>query len=379
MRFLCKTIVAVVAVAVASSAASAGSSLVPLLARVKAVASEGKGNAEAAAAMRELVKQGPEALPEILSAIDDASPLAANWLRSAVDAVADRALLGGKSLPEKKLDAFVRDTKHSGPARRLAYEWLVRIDAGTPDKFLPDMLDDPSAELRRDAVAVVLKEAQEYFEKEQKAAATASYRKALKHARDRDQVQLIAARLKKLDVDVDLTAHFGFITRWQVVGSFDNKKGVGFHTVYPPEKGVDLAAMYKDKEGAVLRWQEHETKLPLGLVDFNKIYGNLHGTTAFAYAIVTSATERPVELRASSNNAIQMYLNGKQIFGREEYHHGTRMDQHVGKGILRAGRNEILVKVCQNEQTENWAQSWTFQLRVCDHLGAAVPLVVEKK
>lgn len=376
MRNVC---VAIAAAAFLSSHAAAGSDLAPLLTRIKAVAGEGKGNTEASAAMKELVKRGPEALPEILSAIDDASPLAANWLRSAVDAVADRALLGGKSLPEKKLEAFVRDTKHSGPARRLAYEWLARIDAGIPAKMLPDMLDDPGAELRRDAVAVLLKEAQGYFEKEQKAAAAASYRKALKHARDRDQVQLIAARLKKLDVDVDLTTHFGFITRWLVVGSFNNKKGVGFHTVYPPEKGVDRSAVYKDMNGEAIRWQEHDTKLPLGLVDFNKIFGNLHGTTAFAYAVVTSATEQPVELRASSNNALQMFLNGKQIFAREEYHHGTRMDQHVGKGILRAGRNEILVKVCQNEQTENWAQSWTFQLRVCDHLGAAVPLVVEKK
>ncbi|MBM4067503.1 MAG: hypothetical protein FJ271_00955 [Planctomycetes bacterium] len=377
MRNLCVSIAC--AIILLSSRASGGSDLTPLLARIKAVASEGKGNPAASAALKELIKQGPEALPEILGAINDASPQAANWLRSAVDAVADRALSGGKSLPVKKLEAFVRDTRHSGQARRLAYEWLVRIDDRTPDRFLPDMLDDPGAELRRDAVAVVIKEAQEYFDKEQKAAASAAYRKALTHARDRDQIQLIAARLKKLGVEVDLTAHFGFINRWQVVGSFDNKKGVGFHTVYPPEKGVDLAAVYKDKDGVALRWQEHETKLPLGLVDFNKIYGNLHGTTAFAFAVVTSPSERPVELRASSNNAIQMFLNGKQIFGREEYHHGTRMDQHVGKGILRAGRNEILVKVSQNEQTEAWAQTWTFQLRVCDHLGAAVPLVVEKK
>jgi hypothetical protein len=51
-----------------------------------------------------------------------------------------------------------------------------------------------------------------------------------------------------------------------------------------------------------------------------------------------------------------------------------RMDQHVGAGVLHAGRNEILVKICQNEQTEDWAQSWSFQLRVCDASGVAVQL-----
>jgi hypothetical protein len=50
------------------------------------------------------------------------------------------------------------------------------------------------------------------------------------------------------------------------------------------------------------------------------------------------------------------------------------MDQHVGRGKLRTGRNEILVKVCQNEQPEEWAQVWSFQLRVCDPTGGKVPL-----
>ncbi|MBI3406864.1 MAG: hypothetical protein HY040_00725 [Planctomycetes bacterium] len=57
------------------------------------------------------------------------------------------------------------------------------------------------------------------------------------------------------------------------------------------------------------------------------------------------------------------------------------MDQHAGKGTLNKGRNEILIKVCQNEEKETWAEPWSFQLRICDDLGAAVPVVVvaEKK
>jgi hypothetical protein len=56
-----------------------------------------------------------------------------------------------------------------------------------------------------------------------------------------------------------------------------------------------------------------------------------------------------------------------------------RMDQHVGQGTLKAGRNEILVKVCQNEQKEDWAQLWSFQLRVCDNLGGAVPVSIREE
>jgi hypothetical protein len=31
-----------------------------------------------------------------------------------------------------------------------------------------------------------------------------------------------------------------------------------------------------------------------------------------------------------------------------------------------------LLKICQNEQTEEWAQNWAFQFRVCDAIGTAV-------
>ena len=49
------------------------------------------------------------------------------------------------------------------------------------------------------------------------------------------------------------------------------------------------------------------------------------------------------------------------------------VDQYIAKAMLKAGRNELLLKVCQNEQKEDWAQQWKFQVRLCDAVGAAVP------
>ncbi len=34
--------------------------------------------------------------------------------------------------------------------------------------------------------------------------------------------------------------------------------------------------------------------------------------------------------------------------------------------------NVLLLKVCQNEQEQSWAQDYKFQLRVCDATGSAV-------
>jgi hypothetical protein len=362
-----------------ATGAARAADVASLLTRIRTVGKEGAGNAAAAQAWKELTKEGTAALLDILGSLDDAGPVAANWLRAAVDAIAERTLAAGKPLPADKLEAFVRDTHHAGAARRLAYEWLTRADPKAPDRLLPGMLSDPGAELRRDAVAIVLKEAQTHAERKQETAARAAYQKALQHARERDQVTLIADELKKRGVDINLTTHFGFITRWMIVAPFDNGAGKGFHTVLPPEKSVDLKAEYIGKDGKKLRWTEHVTSLPMGKVDFNKAIAALHGTTAFAYTQLESAAARPAELRVASNNAVRIYLNGKEIFFREEYHHGMSVDQHVGTGKLKAGRNEILVKVCQNDQSEPWAQEWSFQLRVCDALGGAVPVTVVTK
>jgi hypothetical protein len=61
----------------------------------------------------------------------------------------------------------------------------------------------------------------------------------------------------------------------------------------------------------------------------------------------------------------------------EEYYHGIpEMDQFVVPVVLKAGRNEVMVKVCQNEETGSWAEPWWFQARLCDTTGAAVPFTV---
>src|SRR5262249_47024648 len=151
---------------------------------------------------------GPEALPQILAGFDGTDATAANWLRAAVDAIAEREVTAGRPLPADKLEAFVLDTKREPEARPPAYQRLKGVDPKTPGRLLPGMLNDPSKELRRDSVAVVLEEAKGLLGKEDKVKAEAAYRKALAAARDKDQVELIAKQLKPLGVEVDLATHF---------------------------------------------------------------------------------------------------------------------------------------------------------------------------
>jgi hypothetical protein len=75
---------------------------------------------------------------------------------------------------------------------------------------------------------------------------------------------------------------------------------------------------------------------------------------------------------------VGIFLNGKKLFEREEYHHGSPLDANIGKGTLKKGENVIVLKVCQNNQTEPWAQNWQFQLRVCDSTGGPLPGVSQR-
>ncbi len=370
-RLRCFWFCLVVAMSFAGSAAAQSPDLAPLLESLRKVAPEGHGHREASYAWAELTAQADaDDLPTILAGMDDAGPLAENWLRAAVDAIAERRVQATGQLPVAPLEKFLAQTDHNPRARRLAYEWIARVDETAPDRLIPGMLDDPSLELRRDAVTRLVTTARAAADQD-KAAAIATYRTALDAARDLDQVKSITEALDELGAPVDLAHHYGFIVDWHLVGPFDNRGGKGFAAVYPPEESVDFDATYSTPEGKT-SWITHHTDDAYGSVDLNKALGKHMGVVGYAAAEFLSDDAQTVDIRIGSENAIKLWLNGKLLFAAEAYHANSAIDQYLGQGQLKPGRNVILVKVCQDEQTVDWAQSWAFQLRVCDASGQAV-------
>lgn len=348
------------------------STAVPALAGVddslKTLASvgpEGKGNVEASAAWREVVKAGPAALPGILSAAGKGSPVADNWLRLAGDSIVDAA--GNDASATSALLSFLKDTSHPAAARLLAFDLLQKADAAKAAEVEPTLIADPVQALRRGAVERVILEAKAKSGDDAKAL----YTQALAAVRDEDQTKVIASALDKLGVKVDLPKHFGFLMQWSVIGPFDNTERKGFDTVFPPEKEHRLDATYDGKGGPV-KWQTVVSTDEYGKVDINKPLGAKKEVTAYAATTLQSDTEREAELRLGCKNAWKVWLNGELLFSRDEYHRGQKMDQYIMKCRLKKGANTVLVKACQNEQTEQWTVEWEFQLRLCDSTGTAI-------
>lgn len=356
-----------------SSGASAAEPNVPdaLIRKIQAVGAEGDGSSEASAAWKQLVAAGPSAFLPILGKIDSSSPSASNWLRMAVNAIADRELAARKPLPTDELGAWLGSGKNGPVSRRLAYELLTRVDPKTPDKVLPGFLNDPSVDLRRDAIAYALVGADALAATDADKA-RAEYRRLFEATRDPDQTDLLAKKLLALGVYVDTTAHYDCLTKWMVVGPFDNPKAGNYAVSLAPEKEVDLKATYPAKGDKSVAWSSFWGYGEYGSVDLNRALGKHKDAIAYAYTTFDSEKGGAAELRFGSPNAIRVFLNGKEVFAREEYHHGQRLDQYVAKGTLKAGKNTLLVKVCQNDQKESWAQDWSFLLRICDSTGTPV-------
>ena len=357
-------------------AKASAAKLAQALETLQSVEPNGADNVAASKAWGEVSKADAAQLPSVLAAIDEAGPLGANWLSLAVQAIADRQLKQGKKLPAGELEAFVLEKTHAPRGRRLAFEWLVRADDTAADRLTPGFLHDPSPELRRDAVARLIEEGDALVKQESPEDAHKIYDKALSGAVDLDQVKKLKTELEKLGEKVDLPRHFGFITKWKVIGPFDNTGEKGLDVAYPPEESLDAAAEYEGKplEGKArqVKWTDYQTQDEFGIVDLNAAAGKANGVAAYAWAEFDSPSERPAELRLGRDNATKLWLNGKLIHEQRVYHSGADMDQFIARGQLRKGKNTILVKVLQNEQKEDWAQTWGFQLRVCDSTGAAI-------
>jgi hypothetical protein len=349
-----------------------GADTAPLIETLRSVDAEGKGAPAAAQAFQTLSKEGPQAIPPLLTALDGANPLASNYLRNAIENIVARTRKTKGALPLAEIEAFLKDTRHEPRARRLAFEILVSTDKANYDRLVPGMLNDPSTELRRDAVIQVMEQGNALFDEDKKDEAKAKYRAAMAAARDDDQVKTLKKYLEELGEKVDLPTHFGFLMTWKLIAPFDNTAGKGFAVAYPPEKELDFTREYEGKEGVKAAWVPTTTDDEYGIVDLAKVLTPFKGSVAYAVAEFDSDAEKAVDLRLGTPNSWKVWLNGKLLFAREEYHRGMNLDQYRMRGTLKKGKNTILVKVCQNEQTEEWAQRWQIQLRICDGTGTAV-------
>lgn len=357
----------------------AGQDLPKQLQDIQTVADQGRGSAAGRAAWERVSTAGPELLPALLKAMDRPEVVTGNWLRTAFDRIVERDLqAGGKKIDVDALLAFVQDAKRQGRARRLALETAEKLRPGTSNKLYAGWREDP--EFRYEGVALLLEEAQRLLKAGDKDKAQTTFRAALASSRDQQQGRAAAAGLLGLGVTVSVAEHLGFLTDWYIIGPFDSKGKKGYHLTYPPEQKVDLAAEL-DGQSQKVRWKRFRVKEPpptsgarhQALVNIPEALGNGDDAVAFAYTEFSVPAAQEVEFRGAADDNFTVWVNGLRAFGYEEWRNGVRFDRHRFKVRLHAGKNTVLVKVCQTPPP-NPEPNWEFFLRVVDPTGKGIPM-----
>ncbi len=356
-----------------ASAVAADDALTEALSAVRGVGVNGQGHEAAVAAMKVINAAPIERIPEILVGMDGANRLSTNWIRSAVISIVGR----GGDLPRSAVMDYFQDTSHSHMGRLLAFELLTDGDEELAKSMIPGFINDPSLPLRAMAVEALIEKSKS---ERDPIAKLGNLAYALERARNVKQVQQISNLLSAQGVKINLQKQLGFLNSWYLVGSFDNRNEAGFDVAYGPEKeltAIETSASYADAMPDVVTetpasWSMRTTVSPTGVVDLNELMGKVKGATVYAYTTFNAEQDREVEIRIGTPNATKIWVNGELVMANQIYHNSNAIDKFSGKAKLKEGENQILIKVCQNEQTDSWAQDWQFQLRICDETGKAI-------
>jgi len=314
----------------------------------------------AAKAIKQLSQANDITLIQSLTAMKGATPVGRNWLSGLANSLYRKS---GKAL-KAELGKFLADQSQDGEARYIVFEWLTANNDALRTELLANMNEDLSPELRFLAIEEAMKDKLK----------TKELSSLLESARHPSQVVSIIEKLKEKGETVDQSRQLGFLPNWRLIGPFDHVGSLNFNKVFPVESDWVTGALkdeYQGKTNAV-QWKEEVSKAPDGDVDLAVIYANEKGCIIYATTEFESAKEQDAEVRLGCINGNKIWVNGKLVMSNEVYHTGTQIDQYSEPIRLKAGKNQILLKLCQNEQKDTWAQVFHFQLRICDSTGKAI-------
>ncbi len=339
------------------------------IATLRTIAPSENGNRQAVPAATLLQQASGADLIPVLTAMKDATPVGRNYLAMVANSLYRKS---GSAL-NSQLDEFLQNTNNDGEARHMVLQWLTANDTKKRNEKLAYMTEDPSLELRFAAIELALTRAEDISDKASK---TTRLNSLFNSARQPTQVIAIAKKLSDLGQPVDMIKHFGFVNRWNLIGPFDNIGEAHFDTVYPVESDLignksSLSAEYAGKSGPA-RWIQHTTDNQEGVVNLAELYNKEKGAIVYAFQTFEFETAKDIELRLGTINANKVWWNGELVTSNEVYHASMEIDQYIAIAKAKPGINRLVLKLCQNEQTQGWAQDWKFQIRLCEADGTAV-------
>jgi transglutaminase-like putative cysteine protease/tetratricopeptide (TPR) repeat protein len=161
----------------------------------------------------------------------------------------------------------------------------------------------------------------------------------------------------------------GYLTDWQIVGSFDNESGKGFLTAFPPEAKlrapIDLAARMPGPR-VEIGWQRLAERSRTGTIWFDNCVSPVDDAVAYLAGWVHVDRAADAQLRIGTGSPARAWLNGGLV-ASDEHITGGSADALVVPVRLQAGWNQLLIKSAHKQG------SWWMKVRFSDRTGAPLP------
>ena len=145
-----------------------------------------------------------------------------------------------------------------------------------------------------------------------------------------------------------------FPQEWNVLGALPGGIANGYAIAYPPERGVDLKAKYPGAGNMEIGWTQVKVNGTLWLHE--RIQPN-NDCVAYAHTYVQSPSERDVTALISTDDGGKLFVNGELLWGVSGVNE-IQQDKWQVPVHLKAGWNEVLIKVCQGNGA--WGVSFRF-------------------
>lgn len=156
-------------------------------------------------------------------------------------------------------------------------------------------------------------------------------------------IELARGRTQKSS---DMLEGLNYISKFYVVGSFDNEGKSGCDTDFGPEAALDLKASYPAK-GRDVSWQRITTRATDGFIDLGAALRPNSEAVAYALTFLDSQEDSRIALNVGSSGAFRLWVNGQKVLSEDRYN-TPAPDQSRVAVRLRKGTNRVLLKVCQD-------------------------------
>ena len=158
--------------------------------------------------------------------------------------------------------------------------------------------------------------------------------------------------------------------KWYIAGPFDSTERAGFDFAFPPENGFDPKATYAGKCGAKVQWKEFSGFKTGAIVDLAKATGTKSDAAVYLYHAFESPKAFQWPLSFGSDDTLSVFVNGKRVY-HEPHVRPAAPDQDRVVIDVKEGKNELLVKVCQE------AGGW--EVYVAPELPELIPATIRKQ